>query len=113
LFWVGPSRAELRAFPENARRRAGFELCEVQQGRTPSDWRSMPSIGLGVIEIRVHTELEHRVLYVSRFQEGIYVLHAFEKKSSKTPRHALTVARSRLASLTSTRGTRTSKADHG
>jgi phage-related protein len=59
----------------------------------------MPSIGVGVQEIRVHTELEHRVFYVAKFEEAIYVLHAFEKKSRKTPTYDLDLAKSRLGEL--------------
>ncbi len=59
----------------------------------------MASVGAGVQEIRVHTELEHRVLYVAKFEEAIYVLHAFEKKSRKTPRADLELAQSRLTEL--------------
>ena len=43
----------------------------------------MPSVGRGVMEIRLRGELEHRVLYIAKYAEAIYVLHAFEKKSQK------------------------------
>jgi len=46
----------------------------------------MPTIGPGVREIRIHTALEHRVLYVAKFVEAVYVLHAFEKRTRKTPK---------------------------
>lgn len=46
----------------------------------------MASVGPGTIEIRIHTGTEHRVLLVSKFAEAVYVLHAFEKKTQKTPR---------------------------
>ena len=59
----------------------------------------MPSIGAGVREIRVHTELEHRVLYVAKFEEAIYVIHAFEKKSRKTASYDLELTKSRLKEL--------------
>jgi phage-related protein len=59
----------------------------------------MPSIGAGVREIRVHTELEHRVIYVAKFEEAIYVVHAFEKKTRKTARYDLELAKSRLSEL--------------
>lgn len=52
--------ADLRDFPEGARRRAGFELHQVQQGRLPSDWKPIASVGPGVLEIRIHTGTEHR-----------------------------------------------------
>jgi phage-related protein len=56
----------------------------------------MVSVGAGVEEIRVHTGQEHRVFYVARFEEGLYVLHAFEKRSRKTPDREIEIARARL-----------------
>jgi phage-related protein len=96
ILWVGSSLDDLRAFPEDARRMAGFELRRVQQGLQPTDWKSMASVGTGVEEIRVHTGEEHRVFYIARFEEGVYVLHAFEKRSRKTPDREIEVARTRL-----------------
>ncbi|WP_422303396.1 type II toxin-antitoxin system RelE/ParE family toxin [Candidatus Binatus sp.] len=99
LLWLGSSRYDLQHFPTKARQRAGYELYLVQCGLQPSDWKSMPSIGAGVQEIRVHTELEHRVFYVAKFEEAIYVIHAFEKKSRKTAGYDLELAKSRLIKL--------------
>lgn len=59
----------------------------------------MSSLETGVKEIRIRTGREHRVFYVAKFEEGIYVLHAFEKKARKTPKADLDLARSRLAEL--------------
>lgn len=59
----------------------------------------MSSVGSGVIEIRVHTRLEHRVFYVAKFDDVVYVLHAFEKRTRATPPHAINLARKRLADL--------------
>jgi phage-related protein len=59
----------------------------------------MPTIGPGVRELRIRTALEHRVVYIAKFEEAIYVLHAFEKRSRKTPQHDLDVARARLRQL--------------
>ena len=59
----------------------------------------MASVGVGVHEIRVHTDAEYRVLYLARFTEGIYVLHAFEKRTRKTPRAELDLARTRYQEL--------------
>ena len=56
----------------------------------------MVTVGAGVDEIRVHTGQEHRVFYIVRFEEGVYVLHAFEKRSRKTPAREIEVARTRL-----------------
>jgi phage-related protein len=44
----------------------------------------MPVVGPGVMEIRVHADGEHRVFYVAKFDEAVYVLHAFAKKTRKT-----------------------------
>ena len=86
----------MRVFAKDARRRAGYELYRVQQGLDPTDWKPMPSVGPGVREIRIHTDGEHRVIYVATFEEAIYVLHAFEKKTRKTRRADMDVGRKRL-----------------
>ena len=61
LLWLGSARRDIRSFPKPARRVAGFQLLRVQQGLEPNDWKPMASIGVGVQEIRIHTETEHRV----------------------------------------------------
>ena len=68
-------------FPDQARRVAGHQLHVVQQGLEPDDWKPMPTVGPGVAELRIRTGVEHRVFYVAKFAEAIYVLHAFEKRS--------------------------------
>src|SRR3990172_1554530 len=85
LFWVGSTLKNLRDFPGEARRAAGHELHLVQMGLPPSDWKPMTSVGPGVIEVRIHTAQEYRVFYVAKFSEAIYVLHAFQKTTRKTP----------------------------
>jgi phage-related protein len=96
LIWMGASFEDLRDFPVDTRRAAGFELRRVQHGLMPTDWRPMPSVGPGVTEIRIHTHVEHRVMYVAKFEEAIYVLHAFEKRSRQTREADLALARERL-----------------
>ncbi len=66
----------------------------------------MPGVGSGVVEIRIHTATEHRVLYVGKFEEAVYVLHAFEKKARRTPKRDIELVRSRLASLLAERRTK-------
>ena len=100
LAWLGASLDDLRAFPEDARRAAGYQLGRVQQGLLPVDWKPMPTVGPGVLEIRVHTRVEHRVFYVAKFEEAVYVLHAFEKRTRQTPTSEIALARKRLADLT-------------
>ncbi len=59
----------------------------------------MPSVGGGVQEIRIHSDNEYRIIYLARMEEAVYVLHAFEKKTRKTPQTAIEVARRRLQLL--------------
>ena len=63
----------------------------------------MPTIGPGVREIRIHTAAEHRVCYVAKFGEVIYVLHAFEKRTRKTSQHNVELARKRYQALVAQR----------
>jgi phage-related protein len=97
--WRGSSRDDLRMFPDEARERAGFELYQLQQGLAPSDWKPMTSIGPGIGEIRIQIGRQFRVLYVAKFPEAIYVLHAFEKKAQKTASRDRALARHRLNDL--------------
>jgi phage-related protein len=99
LAWLGSARRDVRAFPAVARRRSGFQLRRVQRGLDPEDWKPMPGIGPGVREIRIQTELEHRVFYVATFAEAVYVVHAFEKRTRKTPPQELKLARDRYRAL--------------
>jgi phage-related protein len=99
LFWLGSSLDDIRSFPTDVRRLVGFQLRRIQQGLDPNDWKPVPGVGQSVREIRIHTELEHRVLYVAKFAEGVYVLHAFEKRTQKVPRHDVDLARKRLSAL--------------
>lgn len=90
---------DVRAFPADARRDAGYQPRRVQQGSLPSDWKPMTSVGSGVIEIRVSNQLEHRVFYIAKFQEAVYVLHAFEKRTRQTAQRDIDLAKTRLADL--------------
>ena len=92
LRFVGSSLDDLRSFPAEARRQAGFELYAIQRGLEPSDWKSMKMVGLGVREIRIRVLGEWRVLYVAKFADAVYVLHAFLKKTQKTRRNDIEIA---------------------
>ena len=109
LVWLGTSLLDVRDFPSEARRSTGYQLRRVQRGLMPTDWKPMTTVGAGVAEIRIHTQLEHRVLFVARFEEAIYVLHAFEKKSQRAPVADLALARVRLKEIEAARRTRKEK----
>ena len=99
LRFVGSSLDDLRSFPAEARRQAGFELYAIQRGFDPSDWKPMKTVGSGVREIRIRVLGEWRVLYVAKFADAVYVLHAFQKKTQKTRRNDLETARRRYKQL--------------
>jgi len=84
LRFVGSSLDDLRNFPDEARRAAGFELLLLQRGLLPRDWKPMNSVVPGVSEIRIHVLGEWRVIYVAKIRNAVYVLHAFQKKARKT-----------------------------
>ena len=86
LRFIGSSQDDLSSFPDEARRATGYELWQVQNGLMPSDWKPMVNVGQGAYEIRVHELGEWRVIYVAKFADTVYVLHAFQKKTQKTPK---------------------------
>ena len=59
----------------------------------------MPDVGSGVREIRIHVLGEWRVLYVARSADAVYVLHAFRKKTEKTRREDIELARHRYRQI--------------
>jgi phage-related protein len=103
VVWLGASLEEVRGWTAEAQRDTGYQLFKIQSGLDPSDWKPMPRVGTGVQEIRIHCATEYRVIYLAKLAEAVYVLHAFEKKTQKTPHVALDVARRRLQLLLSQR----------
>jgi len=101
--WVSDSLEAIREFPTLARTRAGRQIARVQEGLEPDDLKPMPSIGLGVSEIRVRAAGAYRVIYVAKFVEGIYVIHAFEKKAQRTAQPDIELARKRFRALVNER----------
>lgn len=101
--WIGDTRQAVKNFPLVARQRIGRQLSRVQDGLEPEDWKPMPSIGIGVKEIRVRENGAYRLIYVAKFSEAIYVLHAFEKKTRSTPKPDIELARTRFRALVNDR----------
>lgn len=99
LRFLGSSLDDLRNFPDEARRAAGFELRAVQNGLEPSDWKPIPVIGPGVKEIRIKVLGEWRVIYIATLRDTVYVLHAFHKKTRRTSRHDIDSARQRYRQI--------------
>lgn len=97
IAFVGDSLACLRDFPDDARSTAGYQLREVQKGSDPSDWKPMTTIGSGVREIRIREASgAFRIIYVASIGDQVVVLHAFQKKTQKTPQKDIDLAAIRL-----------------
>ncbi len=94
--FIGGAKEDLAAFSKPVRVHAGQDLFMLQVGREPDDWKPMPGVGLGACEIRVRDETgAYRVIYVAKFADAVYVLHASQKKSQKTPRADIALAKQR------------------
>jgi phage-related protein len=100
LSFLGSADDAIRAFPDTARRDAGYQLYLVQRGLEPDDWRPMPSIGAGVREVRIRDAAgAFRVIYTAARPEAVYVLHAFQKKTQATSKRDLELAAARYLDL--------------
>ncbi|MEW6342621.1 MAG: type II toxin-antitoxin system RelE/ParE family toxin [Paraburkholderia sp.] len=98
--WVGSSFDDLLAFPDEARRQAGFQLGKVQAGLDPDDWKPFDAVGAGTREIRIkEANGIYRVMYVAKFVEAVYVLHCFQKQSQVTSRHDRDIAEARYRAV--------------
>ncbi len=82
MHWVGLSKKDLLAFPDEVVSDVGYALGVVQQGGMPSSAKRWKGEGAGVLEIvEDHRSDAFRVVYTIRFEQAIYVLHCFQKKS--------------------------------
>lgn len=90
----------IRAFPDGARRAAGYQIDRVQRGLDPDDWKPMKTIGSGVREIRIRDATGvFRVIFIATLADAVYVLHAFQKKSQATSKRDLELAAARFKVL--------------
>jgi phage-related protein len=101
----GSALDDLRAFPVSARREAGFQLDQVQHGLEPDDWKPMTTVGTGAREIRIRDASgAFRIIYVAKLADAVCVLHCFQKKTQKTSKADLSLAKSRYRDLMKERG---------
>lgn len=100
LEFRGSSLSDLRDFPQTVMRDAGHQLDKVQHGLAPDDAKPMPAIGAGVMELRIWDEVgTFRVVYVAKFEDAVYVLHCFKKKTQQTSQSDIELARKRFKGL--------------
>jgi phage-related protein len=101
VVWIGSTRADLAAFPEEVKDAIGYALYIAQLGGKHSDAKPLQGFGgAAILEIiEDHAGNTYRAVYTVRFADRIYVLHVFQKKSKagiKTPKHQMELIRSRL-----------------
>jgi phage-related protein len=102
--WAGSAYIDLLAFPQEPRREAGFQLGKVQAGLEPTDWKSFDDVGAGTKEIRIKDASGvYRVMYVAKFEEAIYVLHCFQKKTQTTSKQDKAIAEARYRAVVNVR----------
>jgi phage-related protein len=90
----------LRDFPVSACHDAGYQLDKVQRGLQPDNFKPMPTIGRGVEEIRLQDDSGiYRVIYTARLADAVVVLHAFQKKTQRTSRADIEIAKTRFREL--------------
>jgi phage-related protein len=84
LFWIRSSLKDLQTFPPEAQMHIGFALSAAQFGGKHADAKPWKCDGSGVFEVvEDHRGDTFRAVYTVRFEEAVYVLHAFQKKSTK------------------------------
>src|SRR5713101_8366789 len=101
VVWVGSSRRDLRGFPREVRRDNGQAVYAAQQGDTDPSAKPLRGFGGGsVLEIVAdHEGGTWRAVYIVRYPEAEYVLHAFQKKSKRgiaTPQRDMDMIHRRL-----------------
>jgi phage-related protein len=102
--WVGSSYEGLLAFPKVPRKEAGFQLGKVQAGLDPTDWKPFDEVGAGTREVRISDAKGiFRVMYVAKFEEAVYVLHCFQKKTQATTKQDKDIATARYRAVVNAR----------
>lgn len=102
--WIGSAYDDLLAFPVEARRQAEFQLGKVQAGLEPEDWKPFDELGAGTREIRLRDAGDaFRVMYVVKFEEAVYVLHCFQKKTRVTSQQDKRIAEARYRAIVNVR----------
>ena len=102
--WLGSAYNDLLTFPRDARKEAGFQLGKVQAGLDPQDWKPFDDVGAGTKEIRIKDASgAYRVMYVAKFEDAVYVLHCFQKKTQATSKRDKAIAEARYRAVINAR----------
>jgi phage-related protein len=104
LKWVGSSRKDVKAFPRSVQRDIGVALYVAQIGDVHPDAKVLKGFGgASVLEIvSLDKSGTYRAVYTVKFEDAVYMLHAFQKKSKKgieSPKEDIEVVRRRLTEV--------------
>ncbi len=98
--WIGPSKRDLLGFPAAVIDEIGHALSVAQYGEKHQSAKPLKGLGSGILEIIENYRGDtYRAAYTVRFKDRIYVLHCFQKKSTrgtKTPQHDIDLIEDRL-----------------
>jgi phage-related protein len=98
VVWVGSSRSDIKQLGEDLCDAFGTDLLSIQYGLDPI---SVKHLHNGMSEIKLtDSDGAYRLFYVAKFEEAIYVLHVFNKKSNKdgeTPKRDASIIASRFS----------------
>jgi phage-related protein len=106
ITYVGSVQKEIFSFPEKARQRlmTALTMVSAEVDLSPKDFKYMPAVGAGCYELRVRLNNQYRILYVAKFQEAVYVLHAFIKKTEQTSKADIELGEKRYRAMINYRG---------
>jgi phage-related protein len=101
LKFVGSSKKDLSAFPDEVRQEIGHGLFVAQQGERAPNVKTLQGFGGGgVVELVEEFDGDaYRCVYTTKVKDVIVVLHAFQKKSKRgieTPRHEVNLIHARF-----------------
>jgi phage-related protein len=102
LYWVASSKKDMQALPRDVNEQMGFALREIRKGKTPIIAKTMQGFGGALVqELRANDSQgnTYRTVYTAKLSSGVYVLHAFQKKSTKgikTPKKEIDKVNQRL-----------------
>ena len=77
---------------------------KVQAGLEPANWKPFDDVGSGTREVRIRdTSGAYRVMYLAKFEEAVYVLHCFQKKTQVTSKQDKAIAEARYRAVINSR----------
>ena len=103
VHWIGAARKAFDRFPDGARSICVDSLSIAAGGGKADVAKPMSGFGSGVFEIALPFRGNaFRVVHAAQMADALWVIHAFQKKSSggiKTPKHEIDLIRDRLKRL--------------